>query len=337
MNGWLETQVEVGAVAARGAVPAGVQERLRALGYVGGGSTGVPSGTPADPKDKVTAYELYKSSVDLRREGKDAESVAALKRLLADDPAMPDAWEDLGLALVRTGREAEGIAALEKAVEGDSRRASAHLSLARIHALAGRRPLAEKHAELASASDPGNGYETLALLMLDENRLSEAQASARKSLAADRDRVMARFALGVVARRSGRYEEALAAFRAAAEAQRRHKGLVVRDLHGGMADCLARLGREADAEAEFKAEILTFAFSREGRVGLAMLYRSQGRDAEARTVLEGVVTKNPRAGANEYWTVARTLTGLGELPAAREWASRARAMFPADPRFRSSF
>jgi hypothetical protein len=65
-----------------------------------------------------------------------------------------------------------------------------------------------------------------------------------------------------------------------------------------------------------------------------MLYRSQGRDVEARGVLEGVVTANPRAGPDEYWTVVRVLATLGDLSAAREWAGRARVRFPSDPRFR---
>jgi tetratricopeptide (TPR) repeat protein len=317
-----------------GTVTAEVSEKLAALGYVGA-ARAQPAASPlADPKDKVDAYEAYKRAFALQHEGKDAESARALRKLLADNPAMLDAWEDLGLSLVRMGREAEGVTALGKVIEGDPGRASAHLALARIHSLSGHRDLAEKHAELASATDPGRGYETLALIVLDRNRLAEAAAYARKSLDADRNRVMSRFVLALVARRTGRCEDAIAEYREAAEAQRRQKGLVVRDLHSGLADCLARLGREGEAEAEFKAEVATFPHSREGRVGLAMLYRSQGRDTEIREVLGGVVTASPRAGADEYWTVVHTLTVLGDLPAAREWAGRARALFPGDPRFR---
>jgi hypothetical protein len=65
-----------------------------------------------------------------------------------------------------------------------------------------------------------------------------------------------------------------------------------------------------------------------------MLYRSQGRDAEAREVLAGLVAAEPQPTADTYWTVVRTFTVLGDAPAAREWAARARARFPSDPRFR---
>src|SRR5205823_3448520 len=101
-----------------------------------------------------------------------------------------------------------------------------------------------------------------------------------------------------------------------------------------MADCLARPGREKEAEKEFLAEIQAIPWSRDGRVGLAMLYRAQGRDADARAVLEGLVGSTPKPDPETYWTVVKTLALLGDEMAAREWASRARARFPRDPRFR---
>jgi hypothetical protein len=118
------------------------------------------------------------------------------------------------------------------------------------------------------------------------------------------------------------------------EANRLQKGSVIFPLHARMADCLARLGREAEAEKAFLAEIEDVPWSREGRVGLAMLYRSQGRDAEARAMVEGLITASPRADAETYSTVVRTFTLLGDEPAARAWTTRARAKFPGDARFR---
>jgi tetratricopeptide (TPR) repeat protein len=335
MDGWLEKEVRVGDAAAPAPVDPQTLERLRALGYLGGEDEApAAGGSLADPKDKIAVFEGFKRGVALRRAGKDAEAVAELRTVVKDSPGMRDAWETLGLTLARGGHEREGIQALERAVQLDPARASAHLALARVHALAGRPDLVEKHAAAAALTEPGDGYEMLAELMLGRNRLAEAAEDARKSLAADPRRVMAHFVLGVIARRSGRCDEALAEYRHAAEAQGRQKGLVVRDLHSGMADCLARSGREAEAEREFRAEIEAIPYSSEGRTGLAMLYRSQGRDQEARDVLEGVVTAHPRAGADEYWTVVRTLSVLGDAVAAREWAGRARSRFPRDPRFR---
>jgi Tfp pilus assembly protein PilF len=69
-------------------------------------------------------------------------------------------------------------------------------------------------------------------------------------------------------------------------------------------------------------------------VGLATLYRAQGRDAEARTVLSGVVTALPQPDADAFWTVVHAFNLLGDRDAAREWSMKARARFPRDSRFK---
>jgi tetratricopeptide (TPR) repeat protein len=145
---------------------------------------------------------------------------------------------------------------------------------------------------------------------------------------------MSHFILGEVARKQGRYEEALRSFRKAEEVVRLRRNAIVRNLHANMGDCLARLGREAEAEKEFLAEIDTIPYTREGRVGLATLYRAQGRDAEARRVLGGLVAAEPNPTADTYWTIVHTFSVLGDVEAARHWAGQARARFPSDPRFR---
>jgi len=145
---------------------------------------------------------------------------------------------------------------------------------------------------------------------------------------------MARYVLGLAAQRAGRCDEALLEYRRADESRGRRRGLVVPGLYARMGDCLARLGRETEAESAFRREIEEVPYASEGRVGLAILYKSQGREEAVREVLSGLVSANPRAGANEYWTVVRTLAGLGDAAAAREWAARGRARYPSDPRFR---
>jgi tetratricopeptide (TPR) repeat protein len=169
---------------------------------------------------------------------------------------------------------------------------------------------------------------------MDRGDLARAAGYARRSVAADPERIMSRFILGVAAQRAGRYEEALAEFRRADEAKRRQRRVVVKNLHANMADCLARLGREGEAEREFRAEIEAIPHSEEARVGLALLYRSQGRDGEARASLAGLVTSQPHATPEAYLKVVRTFSVLGDAEASREWAARARAQFPSDARFR---
>jgi arylsulfatase A-like enzyme/Tfp pilus assembly protein PilF len=335
MSRWLEQDAALGAAPKPEEVPADVREKLQALGYVGSAPGTAPQGNVLpDPKDHVAAYEDFKRGLSLRLGGRRAEAIAQLRHVVAANPGMRDAWEMLGLTLVEMDRKQEGIAALDRTIALDPTRPEPHLALAKLYALDGRRDVAVQHAEIAARREPGKGYEMLAQIMLDLGRFDAAADYARRSLAADAQRVMSHFALGVVAQKAGRYEEALTAFRRADEANRLQKGSVVLKLHASMADCLARLGREAEAEREFLAEIRAVPWSREGRVGLAMLYRSQGRDHEARAMLAGLVAAQPRPTADTYWTVVRTFSVLGDAGAAREWTSRARARFPGDPRFR---
>jgi len=315
-------------------VPPEVREKLQALGYVGRGGATTEKGSRPDPKDRIGSYEDFKRGLSLRLGDQRDQAVLQFSRVVAASPDMVDAWEMLGVTLVEMGRRKEGVVAYEHAIALDPTRPEPHLALARILALEGQRELAVKHAEIAAARDPGKGYEMLAQIRLDQKNDAQAADDARRSLAADPRRVMSYFTLGVVARRAGHFEEALAAFRRAAEENALQKGSVVTSLHASMADCLARLGREKEAEQEFLAEVETSPWSREGRAGLAMLYRSQGRDVEARAALEGVVTKDPRATADSYLTVVKTFSLLGDVDAARVWAARARALYPGDPRFR---
>ena len=190
------------------------------------------------------------------------------------------------------------------------------------------------HAELGSRRDPAQGYEILAELMMDAGRQDEAAADARRSLEVDPSRYMSHYLLGVIARQRAKCDEAIGHFERAIDAKRLEPRVVVRNLHAALADCLARAGRESDAEREFKAELAAIIDSAEARVGLATLYRSQGRQADARTVLTGLVASTPTPTAETYWTVVHTLTVLGDSGAAREWAARGRDKFPKDSRFR---
>ena len=122
---------------------------------------------------------------------------------------------------------------------------------------------------------------------------------------------------------------------------RRDRGEAVASLRPSCATCTPAwpiawrgAGATAEAEREFRAELAEVPSSTEGRVGLATLYRSQGRDAEARAVLGGLVAAQPQPTADTYWTVVHAFTVLGDTAGAREWAAKAHTAFPADPRFR---
>jgi len=332
---WLARTTTGSAIAQPAPADADARERLRALGYASSSAPRVTSGMSlADPKEKITTYETLRRAQLLAAEGRDREVVAALEPIVAQEPKMLDAWELVAKSLLRTGRTKEAIEAFGKVLALEPLKPETHLALARIFALEHQPARAREHAELAARRDPAAASEILAELMMDAGRFADAATFATRSIEADPSRYMSHFVIGVVAQREGRCPDAIAAFRRAIEAKRAEPHAVVRNLHAGLADCLARTGHTADAEREFQAELADVPWSPEGRVGLATLYRSQGRDADARTVLAGVVARLPQPNADAYWTVVRAFTVLGDTAAAREWTAKARALFPGDRRFR---
>jgi len=311
------------------------RERLKALGYVGSSpAAAAPTGALPDPKDGIASSESLKHALTAAAHGDDEGAASELRRIVAAQPRMLDAWEALARSLERLNRTADAVDAFGKVLEIDPLKPETHLALARMFAIDRQPSRAVEHAKLAAERDPAAAYETLAELSLDAGRRDEASAFARKSLDADASRYMSHFLLGVIAQQQGRCGDAISSFRRAIDAKQTDPHAVVRNLHAGLADCLAKSGQTADAEREFKAELADIPSSPEARIGLATLYRSQGRDAESRDVLGQLVTATPGADASTYWTVVHALTVLGDASAAREWAARAHERFPNDPRFR---
>jgi Tfp pilus assembly protein PilF len=90
-------------------------------------------------------------------------------------------------------------------------------------------------------------------------------------------------------------------------------------------DCLARLGRDAEARRPH------FPGARDSRpiplrTALALLYASQGREGDARRSLTQLVAdlRTPEA----YFAAARTYEVLGDPHSAEELRSEARRIFP---------
>ncbi len=332
---WLARATDGTKAAEPDAIPADVRERLNALGYIGSTSTPLSSSAAlADPKDHLAAFEAFKGALATERAGRSAEAIQRYREILSSNPRMVDAWEALAKALLAAGQTRDAIAAFGKAIDVDPLKPEPHLALARIYALERQPSLARQHAEIGSQRDPGQASEILAELMMDAGRTDEAAAHARRSLQVDPSRYMSHYLLGLIAQQRGQCGDAIGHFERAIAAKRLEPRAVVRNLHAGLADCLARSGREADAEREFKAELDAIADSPEAHVGLATLYTSQRRDVEARTVLNGLVASTRNPTADTYWSVVRAFTVLGDATDAREWTVRGREKFPRDPRFR---
>ena len=169
---------------------------------------------------------------------------------------------------------------------------------------------------------------------MDAGRLAEAAAFARRSVEADPSRYMSHFLLGVdrAARRDDattRSPPSSARSRPSAASRRRSCEICT--------PASPTAWRAPDARpkpsASFRPSSPTCRGRRKDASVWRRCYRSQGRDAEARTVLAGVVTSLPAADRRRLLRPSSARSRcLATRHAAREWAAKARAPVPGATR-----
>jgi tetratricopeptide (TPR) repeat protein len=195
----------------------------------------------------------------------------------------------------------------------------------RLNRLDEARAHAELAARFASSDDGrilGSAYELLAKIALRRRDRDAALQYAARAEAADPTLPMAAYVRGRIAHAAGQYETALAFF---LETARRLEGrtITLTELHYYTADTLARLERPRAAEVEFRKELALFPENIDAWAGLAMLYRSQGRDAECAQAIDEMLERVP---TRQGYEMARRLWQLfGEPARARATAAAAAA------------
>jgi tetratricopeptide (TPR) repeat protein len=123
----------------------------------------------------------------------------------------------------------------------------------------------------------------------------------------------------------GKYVEALPLFERAIVDLKNAGGPPMVDWHYYIADTLARLERDADAEAELLEELRLFPSNTRARTGLATLYHRTGRTDEAVDTLAALVRITPTPEA--YSLSTRLLTSFGKRQQAERLRADARKIF----------
>jgi tetratricopeptide (TPR) repeat protein len=306
---------------------------FQALGYIGQADKSIslaPDARP-DPKEHIRALERYRAGVTSLGERRLAEAIDAFRDILRDHPSMLDVWVQLGEALARSGRDREAIDALRRAVALDPGSTDAVLAIAAAELRLGRPDEAERHARAVVGRAPARSYEVLARAALAQGRLAEAADSARQAQRADPGLPLPAYIEGAVHHARGEYVAAVEPLRRAAE-QADARRLALPDLRYTLGDTLARLGREAEAEREFRREVDAFPGNGRARASLALLYQSQGRRLEARDVLEEMLSASPTP--ESYQLAVRTLAVVGERDHASALLARGLRRFPDSPALR---
>ena len=181
--------------------------RLQALGYVSG-ARGATAATRPDPKDKreLAARIARVTSGELRGEA----LRAALRAILREDPANPQAHLRLGYELVAASRCPEAVPHFRAAIAAKLPSADSHLGLAGCQSLQRDFAGAAQTLRDAERTEPGNPIvlANLGLVLSDAGKPQDAIAPLQRALTIDPDFHRARFALAIAFADSGRRAEA---------------------------------------------------------------------------------------------------------------------------------
>jgi arylsulfatase A-like enzyme/Flp pilus assembly protein TadD len=298
------------------AVTAAEREQFQALGYVGMQAElgdDVAGEKLPDPKDKVGVLEEYRKAVTLAARRDYEGAITGLRRILQDNPSMADVWQQVGNLLMRVDRPTEALAAYKQFVALKPTQSNGLVAVAATLLRLQRLNEARQHAQLAvKVAAPherlarASAHEMLAKIALAARDGETARREAQLAQEEDPTLPMPLYVQALQLHTAGRYAEALPLFADAAK-QVNARTLTITELYFYLGDTLARLGRNAEAEAAFKEELRLFPQNRRAYAGLAMLYRSLSRDAEAEKVIRDMLEMAPgaesRSLARQLWTM----------------------------------
>lgn len=197
-----------------GQVDQETSEKLASLGYLGGGV--LAQGPLPDPKGKRPLMRKLEDAAALTQAGDDEGAARLLRAALAEDPRMVDVWGQLAASLRRLGRRDEAVEAFQKALELSNGSPQLALVAAMTMFESNRFDEAERHAELAVASDPERAYELLIRIALARPDLRRAHDLFQRSAAAGAASEEMRRQIALLLTREGRTGEAIALLQAAA-------------------------------------------------------------------------------------------------------------------------
>ncbi len=333
----MKVEVERRRIPFRGPGPVDAEQakKLAALGYIGSRPPSEAEGAGArpDPKDVIGTLEPLREGLGYLQSGRPAEAAAALRKLLAANPRVRDAWELLAQAELQLGRGDEAIAAARRLVDLSPEGATnALLAVANVALQAGRIDEGIRNAEAARELGDAEADEVLARAYLAAGDLGRADEAAARALAQGRQRKRALLVRARVAVLRGDLPRALAlADEVKALVGEKEVGALI-GFHYLRGDVLARLGRVEEAEQELSEEVRLFPRRADARVALVALYAASGRREEAVAAIRQILANVP--GPEGPAAAAGSLESLGERRAADDLRRQAARRFPGDPRFR---
>lgn len=253
-------------------------ERLRSLGYIGGGAAATREEyTEADdPKRLIEIDQWLTKAAQAQREGRPQDAVMLYQQVIAKRPDTEDAYRKLALVYWRTGRAADAIGTLEAALKQGITQSEVRIKLAQYLAESGQPQRAIELLEQMTGDDPdaliglGNAY-------LAANRTREALATFDRLLGLDPNHALAHENIGVTHLRGGNVPAAEAALRKAVSLDAGLSGAWT-----ALGVLLANTGRQGEALEAWQRALAADPQSLDALYNLTVNLARMGRIGEAR-------------------------------------------------------
>jgi arylsulfatase A-like enzyme/Tfp pilus assembly protein PilF len=311
------------------AVDSETEERLAALGYVGGSASKrhLEDRPRGDPKDKIGLYNKIKQASSASAEGRSADAIARIREVIGSDPEIVEAHMLLGTFLKKSKQPKDAIAAYKQALLLDPEHQGALFSLAIAYKDLGRLDDALLGFERARELDPRNGKVLfqLADVRMRKGEPEKAEAVLQEALARKIEEHRFQLKLGETYIEQKRWDEAEKMLLQALEKKpdletaRFNLGLVYEER-----------GDSERAIAAYKAEIAGNDKAYRAAFNVAKLLQKRGELDEAIRLYRKAVEIQADFGTGQLY-LAKALLDRGDLAAAEEWARKGLASRP-DPR-----
>ena len=296
-----------------------VEERLMALGYVGGSSNRHLEDRPrGDPKDKIGLYTLLKQAAGASLEGRQQEAIATVRQALRDDPEIIEGYVLLGNFHKKAKQPEAAIDSYRQALAKDPEHHNALFSLAVAYMDAGRLDEARLGFERARELDPRNGKVlfNLADIWMRQGQTAQAEAVIRDALTRQVDEPRFLLKLGENYITAKRYDEAE---RALQEALRKKPDLLTARYNLGLV--YEGQGQIDRAISAYEGELDKNEGAFRAAFNLAKLLQRQRRPAEALAMFRQVTEHAPDFGTGHLY-LAKALLDAGDLTGAERWARK---------------
>ena len=316
---------------APGAIGEEEKKKLASLGYLSTGATAGPGALP-DPKDEIGIIPGLRDAFSKAKHGRPLEAIAFFEQLLKRNPRMLDVWDLYSEVLLDVGRNDDALAARKRTVELAPPGATAPLiSVADLCLQIGKPDEALKNAQLARERGDAGASDMIARAWLAKGDLQNAEAEASAGL---KDPKLRKKSLLLIARIDAKRQNLPKALesvdRILSEAGGQEVPIGTHYLRG---DVLARLDRAADAEREFQEEIRLHPMQTDAWTGLALVYASSNRMADAKRIVAEMVARVGTADA--YARAFRALTYFHDRAAAESLRREGLRKFPGEARLRT--